>query len=99
MSVGGVVVDVVQVSDDKVWVNTLEPREFKAALPMESIIGQAVAVYCDPAGERIEVGDSLWWQSGKCYWTPKVHPDGRSDVPLRKIGYSGVPHPHGVSHG
>lgn len=94
MSVGGIVIDVVSVSDDKLWVNTVEPSDFRRPLSLDTIARRAVAVYCDPQGERIEPGDSLWWQGGHCYWTPRVRPDGRSDVPLRKIGCSGVSHPH-----
>lgn len=86
MSVGGTIVDLVRVRDDKWWVNTVE--KFDAAHA-----SQTVAVYCNPQGERLEVGDVLWWQGSACYWTPRVHPDGRSDVRLPKIGYSGVSHP------
>lgn len=49
---------------------------------------------------RIAVGDQVWWQCGKVYWTPKrgTAPVCRyrdhdgvtagSDIPLPKIGYS-----------
>lgn len=94
MSVGGIVVDIVPVTADKWWINTVQNYDWTLLLTPEQIGKRAVAVYCDPLGEPIEVGDSLWWQAGKCYWTPRVHPDGRSDVPLRKIGGSGVAHPH-----
>lgn len=54
-------------------------------------------VYVDESGFKeddrvIQLGDSLWWQSGKCYWTPKgnrgklCHVD--FDIPLPKVGYS-----------
>lgn len=84
MSVGGIIVDVVPVRPDKVWVNTLEPGSDTRA-------GRTCSVYCDPAGEPVAVGDALWWQSGTCYWTPADR--SRADVKLRKIGFSGVPHP------
>jgi hypothetical protein len=51
----------------------------------------------DRTGEKVEVavGDSFWWQSGSCYWTPKANrqnPDGKAgvdyDIRLKKIGYS-----------
>lgn len=87
MSVGGRIVDIVPVSPSKWWIDTLEPGSDTRA-------GRTVAVYCDPQGEPIQVGDSLWWQGRSCYWTPHVNPDGRSDVKLPKIGYSGVAHPH-----
>lgn len=43
----------------------------------------------------IGIGDSVWWQAGKVYWTPgrnrKDYPAWRErprDVPLSKVGYS-----------
>jgi hypothetical protein len=87
MSVGGVIVDVVPVADDKWWINTLAPGS-------DTRGGHAVAVYCDPRPERPEPGDSLWWQGGTCYWTPADR--SRADVPLKKIGFSGVAHPHAL---
>ena len=50
-----------------------------------------------PLGEKVEIsiGDSIWWQSGLCYWIPKENygrDDGRCgvdyDIPLPKLGYS-----------
>lgn len=96
MSVGGIVVDVVKVDEHKVWVSTVERHEFARPLTLEQLQKRQVAVYCDPLGENIQPGDSLWWQGRSCYYTPRVAPDGRSDVELPKIGYSGVPHPDRV---
>lgn len=89
MSVGGTIVDLVRVRPDKVWVNTIDTSDLMHG-------GHTCAVYCDPQGESLQVGDSLWWQGGWCFWTPHVQPDGRSDVKLPKIGYSGVNHPDAV---
>jgi hypothetical protein len=78
MSVGGKIVAGLVVSMERVWVNTYDGSAF-------------CEVFCDPQGEALRIGDSLWWQSGKCYWTPKSDPyDTRVDVPLRKLGYSGT---------
>lgn len=85
MSVGGKVIEVVRVAPDRVWVNTNDAKP-----PRQPNL---CAVYCDPEGHEIRVGDSLWWQSGTCYWTPKDRPFGAFDIPLRKIGYSGVARP------
>jgi hypothetical protein len=41
MSVGGVIVDIVTVADDRWWINTVEPGADTRA-------GRTVAVYCDP---------------------------------------------------
>lgn len=87
MAVGGTVVDIVEVSPEKWWIDTIDKSDLMHG-------GRTCAVYCNPQGERIQVGDALWWQAGKCYWTPLINPDGRSDVALPKIGGSGVAHPH-----
>jgi hypothetical protein len=87
MSVGGTVVDVVKVHAEKWWVNTFDKADSCC---------RTVAVYVDPNGEAIEVGDALWWQGEHAYWTPRIRPDGRVDVKLRRRGYSGVAHPDEV---
>jgi len=42
---------------------------------------------------QIQIGDSVWWQCGYCYWTPQDSlRDQQSinfDIPILKIGYSG----------
>ena len=85
MSVGGKVVEVVKVDDRKWWVNTDDAKP-----PQRPNL---CAVYVDPEGHHIAPGDSLWWQAGTCYWTPKGRPFGAFDIPLRKFGYSGVKRP------
>lgn len=88
MSVGGRVVEVVPVTAAKVWVNTDDAKP-----PHRPNL---CAVYVDPDGHTIRVGDSLWWQSGVAYWTPKIGENfGAFDIPLKKIGYSGVKRPPG----
>ena len=84
MSVGGRVVAVVPISPAKWWVNTKDTHSH-------------CAVYVDPQGQVIAPGDSLWWQGGKCYWTPMDRPFGASDIELPKIGYSGVARPVATS--
>lgn len=44
---------------------------------------------------EVEVGDSFWWQGGRCYWTPhekRNRPGNKGgidyDIALRKIGFS-----------
>lgn len=85
MSVGGRVIDVVPVTPSKWWVQTDDstpPRK-----------PNLCAVYVDPQGQVIAPGDTLWWQGGECYWTPMGRPFGASDIPLPKIGFSGVNRP------
>lgn len=86
MSVGGKVVEVVPVSPSKWWVNTDDSKPPRRP--------NLCAVYVDPQGFDIQPGDSLWWQGGECYWTPKNRQAfGASDIPLPKIGFSGVLRP------
>lgn len=85
MSVGGKVVEVVRVSPAKAWVNTNDAKPPRSP--------NLCAVYVDPEGHDIRPGDSLWWQGGVCYWTPQDRPFGAFDIPLRKIGFSGVSRP------
>jgi hypothetical protein len=37
-------------------------------------------------GHPLALGDSLWWQSGQCMWTPADR--SAEDVVIPKIGYS-----------
>lgn len=74
MSVGGKVIEVIQIKPDKVWVNTLDH-------------GVECGVLCDPAGNNIQIGDTVWWH-GDCRWTPKF--GTVEDVRLKKIGASGI---------
>lgn len=85
MSVGGKVVEVIAVEPRKVWVNTDDAKPPR--LP------NLCAIYVDPEDYEIRPGDSLWWQSGTAYWTPQERPFGAFDIPLRKIGHSGVSRP------
>lgn len=82
-SVGGTVIESVKTGKDELWVNTVDAS------------GEKCAVYCNPKGNVISVGDGFWWQAGICYWTPKK--DGKltgdSEIELPKIGFSGVNHP------
>ena len=87
MSVGGLIIDIVKVSDSKWWINTIGRTHSTDPLGKT----HSTAVYVNPMGEHIDIGDTMWWQGGSCYWTPV---EGlRKDVRLPKIGYSGVGHP------
>jgi hypothetical protein len=79
VSVGGCIVDIVPVAPDKWWVNTFDKHT-------------ECAVYIDPLGLPVAVGDSLWWQGLSCYWTPADR--SATDIELPKRGFSGVAHPH-----
>lgn len=81
--VGGTIVDIVKVHDHKWWVNCAE--HFDRLQPDQC------AIYLDPQGEPLEVGDALWWHGTYALWTPADR--SRTDVQLPRIGYSGVGHP------
>lgn len=85
--VGGTVVDIVKVSPTKWWVNCVEKFGTHP---------QTCAIYLDPRGNTIEVGDIVWWQGDKAMWTTADR--ARTDVQLPKLGYSGVAHPDARTH-
>lgn len=86
MSVGGVVIETV-VLDDRVWICT-----------RDVLYGDEVAIYVErtPEARSVSEGDTIWWQGPWALWTPRLGPCGFKpfiDKKLRRIGYSGVPHP------
>jgi hypothetical protein len=52
--VGWTIVDIVKVDDHRWWVNCVE--SFARRQP------QQCAIFIDPLGEPVDVGDKLWWQ-------------------------------------
>ena len=78
--VGGTIVEVRVISSGKAWVSTRDKRD-------------ECAIYLNPAGHRIKSGDGLWWQGDKAFWTPRPTRGGLADVPLQRIGFSGVSKP------
>ncbi|WVM00916.1 hypothetical protein [Salinibacter phage 5_12] len=80
-SVGGIVTETIEVEEGRLWVNTVEPGT-----------QEEVAIYVDPDGEEIRVGDSLWWHQD-AFWTPRSEKDDRQDVTLEKLSNSGVNRP------
>lgn len=92
--VGGSVVDVRVVDSSKLFV-----------MCQDRTYGDRCAIHvgrCERA-DRIQVGDSLWWQGFKAFHTPAANrlPEAQSqrhghrqgvdfDIELTKIGYSGI---------
>lgn len=37
--------------------------------------------------EPLKQGDKIWWQGRQAFWTPQPF-DGRSDVPITRVGFS-----------
>lgn len=101
--VGGVVIGLTR-QPDRTHVNVADcPHYPKHGRGDECPRPDTCCVYTDEKridnGEavRIAIGDSLWWQGGRCYWTPKANrklPDDESkcggtyDIAIKKIGYS-----------
>ena len=76
MSVGGKIKEVIKINDKKIWVNTINKRD-------------ECAIFLDSNHLDMLPGDSLWWQSGKAYWTSNNYKT-EDDIPFKKIGFSGV---------
>ena len=80
MSVGGMVTEVI-VESERVWIDTNDKGD-----------RCAIFVHKDSNSEQVKVGDIVWWQGGKAFWTTA---DRKTVVErtLRKRGFSGVPKP------
>lgn len=83
MSVGGKVIQVYHDYDKRqTWVNTTDHGDICSVL-VDSIVD-------------ISLGDEVWWQGGKVFWSTKSTTMTFRKMPsLKKIGGSGVPHPLG----
>lgn len=83
MSVGGIVVETIGLSD-RIWANTREPSS-----------GDLCAIWLERTDEArsISNGDALWWQGGHAFWTPRSlgEPPPFSDRRIPRIGCSGIP--------
>jgi hypothetical protein len=80
--VGGKVIETID-TGEKVWVNCQERTGQKKC-----------AIYIERTYESraISDGDSIWWQGGYAFWTPKSRVF--VDKKLKRIGFSGVNRPH-----
>lgn len=99
--VGGVVIGLTR-SEDRTHVNVANcPHYPKHGRGDVCPRPDTCCVYTDERrikdGSRVEIkiGDSFWWQGGRCYWTPKENREKSKakcgvdyDIALKKIGYS-----------
>jgi len=100
--VGGVIIGLSRASDGKTHVHVAScPHYPKHGRGNECPRPDTCCVYTnerrlDDGGQvTIKIGDSFWWQGGRCYWTPAENrrkTDGKCgtdyDIPLAKLGYS-----------
>lgn len=69
----------------------------------------AIMVERNAASEKIQVGDSIWWQGRVAMWTPRdsrgkyKQDDAKGgvhyDIQIPRVGYSGIQHPSRVPAG
>jgi hypothetical protein len=85
--VGGKVVEVCDVPEmpERLFVDV-------ADMPYGKVERCAIYVEKSEQSQRIQIGDSIWWQGRNAYWTPQCGTQGE-DIPIPRIGYSGVKHP------
>lgn len=92
--VGGKVCGV-SIKGDEVHISVAEKRYWKD--PPTYIGARVCCVRARYGGEPVKIGDEVWWQCGKVYWTPCTNgvndrPGKRCgvdyDIPLEKLGYS-----------
>ena len=101
--VGGQVIEVCDHPEDRnrIYVNV-------ADRPYKRLKECAIYVERNEDSERIQIGDSLWWQGRSAFWTPQDNrvsdeeADGRGfrcgvdyDIQIPRVGYSGVNYPVG----
>lgn len=92
--VGGIVVETIVLSD-KVWVNCQRYSEKENKKYSEQC---AIYVELTPQARCITEGDIVWWQGETAMWTPRNdrrETVGRADIPIKRIGFSGVKRPEG----
>ena len=81
MSVGGIVVNVIN-CNDRLWINTRE-RNY----PNDE--GTAIYVKKPNAEKMPMVGDMVWWQGNKAFWTPRGATENKDiEIELERSGYS-----------
>jgi hypothetical protein len=82
--IGGTVIEVCEIKakPDRLWVNCVD---YPCGQRQQAC---SVLVERNPDSEQIQIGDRLWWQSGKVFWT--ALDESRIEVEIRKIGGSGV---------
>ncbi len=87
--IGGRVIEVCEVKTrpGKLFVNV-------ADRPYNYVETCGVLVQDCENSRMIEIGDNLWWQGSKCYWTPQNSPREKQgidfDIQIAKMSGSGI---------
>ena len=75
---------------DRYWVNAMNR-------PYKEVEYCAIYVVKNADSDKIEIGDSIWWQGGYAYWTPQNSNREKCgvdyDIKIPRIGFSGVSNP------
>lgn len=86
--VGGKVLEVCEVPNrpDVLFIEVVDR-------PYSKLEKCGVLIENNETSQRIQIGDSMWWQSGWCYWTPQGS-EGKCgidyDIKIPKRSGSGV---------
>lgn len=97
--VGGIVIEVADHPTENIlYVNVVDRNNRDKC---------ALYVLKNEQSDQIEIGDALWWHGSIAYWTPKnnrIDDEAAKtiafkcgidfDIPLKRIGYSGVASPY-----
>lgn len=97
--VGGIVIEVVDTKDGSTFIDCRDRTYHRDTC--------AIYVKTDEKSRRVQIGDALWWQGSKAFWTPahnrlsekeskrRGHKCGVDyEIVLHRIGYSGVKLPN-----
>lgn len=78
--IGGIVIETI-LTDPLMWISCKDKDT-----------GDEAAIFVEATAEArcVSEGDSIWWEGGFCYWTPRMRTlRGPRDVKLVKVGSSG----------
>lgn len=82
--IGGTVVEIIE-ETERIFLNVQSE-----VYPTDH---SAIYVERDKDSERIELGDTIWWQGRFAYWSNQSGSETRRAI--RKVSGSGVAHPEG----
>ena len=87
--VGGVVVGIVRSDDTLLHVGGTRYKSESGHVVDNR--DDRICVRVDEGNEEIRLGDRVWWQGRRIYWTPVGRADDRVEVILGRMSYSFTP--------